>query len=89
MTRRSSLFYAFAMSFCFSFVCRAATTWSELLEEIAAAEDGGTVYVEADMTYTSAISGVNKTVTIASSDENRFVLTRSFGDRSLRSFRCA
>lgn len=64
------------MGFCLSSTCLAATTWSGLLEEIAAAEDGGTVYVEADMTYTSAISGVNKTVTIASPAGSTNVITR-------------
>lgn len=53
-----------------------ATTFEELQAEIAAADDGATVYVENDMDYTGLLT-LGKTITLASPDGETNVLRRA------------
>lgn len=56
-----------------------ATTFDALKDEIAAVEDGGTVYVENDMEYSSTLGSIAKAVTIRSPEGRTNVLMRASG----------
>lgn len=56
-----------------------ATTFDALKSEIAAAEEGGMVYVENDMEYSSTLGTIAKAVTIRSPEGQTNVLTRASG----------